>query len=79
MKVYAVILKEGRVKLITWASQKAFLQNENWCDQKFIRVCLTSDLEQYDEPYIAGMIVHSKEQIEAHGLLHEAYRLLKGR
>jgi len=74
MKVYAVT---KNLEIRVWNSITDFEDNENWCDQRWVRVCTSRDLKQsYEFPYEQGGIRHSREQIEAHGILHGIYNSL---
>ena len=60
MKVLAVIKDNDIISLITWHSQKAFLEKESWIDKKFIIVCIASDLDLFESPYEHNFIKHSE-------------------
>ena len=73
MKVYATTKIEGTVTLLEWPSQSAFTKVEGWCDEKWINVATTNDLEGYEFPEKGGFIVHTEDQLASHALLHELY------
>ena len=78
MKVFTVTKEESSLKLTVYPSQNEFLLNNSWIDSKFIKVCTTSELKNYDEEYVHRMVVHSPEEIEAHNLLHLEYIKIYG-
>mgnify|MGYP003669122960 FL=1 len=87
-KVFAVILKNKKLVLKTWFSAKLFEKTESWVDDKFICLATSDGFKGknsfplspiYDEKAAftelncnGYCIFQSKNEIEAHNIMHEA-------
>jgi len=77
MNVYTTELVNGVVELTKYPSCKAFLSENNWCDDKFINVATTKDLEGYEYANEKSMIVYSDEQRKSQLMLRDMFLATK--
>jgi len=73
MKVFVTKIDEGRVVLVTYSSQRAFVEDNNWwCDPSFIHIATSDILHGFEEAGVGSCIQYTDDEKASLALMREA-------